>query len=719
MCYKEACERLQKRNREKRNAPNTRWKPVDIDFEKFNIEDCCLLEELETDGASSNQSDTPLQENDPLKQNAKRTKFRSKKLKHETLNQWSDNEKRIKTKSIIKDRIATELSLTSSSIQETKKKSFDSLFNQQPLLKEVNDTMSSWLMVLPTIPSLIIKALYEQGFKSPTPIQSRVLVNAVRKYHDIVGAAQTGSGKTLAFGLPILIHLVESYTARLTHAKSLPENFDTLIVVPSRELATQVFHHLNAINTFLPFKIVCLIGGISWQKQWRQLETLKPQIVVGTPGRLCVLSGSYRYAGAKEHTSHHEGNNVPVSPFLAEMSDVRHLVLDEADRVVEDGHFQELTYILQHLYDSLKNRHDRLQTFIFSATLSVGSFRNETQRSELVSKSDDTYQNSFLLSEAFRNRIKLKQKALTVIDLTLSNCNAFTTPTCNSSNRQCLPSKIGFSAIRCLEDEREFQLYLFLTHFIREKKMQCKIIVFVNAISYVYRLVSLMSLLFGSHPAFMFHPTTHYSDKNHATHHSAVPHDTQCNSEGTRVLMEFLNSKFKSRSSETSFEEFHPGGLLRKKHVADKKSSSHSLVSVLGLHSRVKQGDRLKRFEKFQANLSTSILFCTDVAARGLDIPNVDMIVHLQLPRSFSLFVHRSGRTARAKQSGQCCCFCVHQESQEWGRIFDTMGLSLDRVKPPSCLEGIVPTARNEYKARFDLATKIDQLYRKKPIFMH
>jgi superfamily II DNA/RNA helicase len=71
------------------------------------------------------------------------------------------------------------------------------------------------------------------------------------------------------------------------------------------------------------------------------------------------------------------------------MSHVRHLVLDEADRMVEDGHFQELTYILQHLYDALKNRHgipcntffplilrrvfvDRLQTFIFSATLSVG-----------------------------------------------------------------------------------------------------------------------------------------------------------------------------------------------------------------------------------------------------------------------------------------------------------------------------------------------------------
>jgi hypothetical protein len=129
--------------------------------------------------------------------------------------------------------------------------------------------------------------------------------------------------------------------------------------------------------------------------------------------------------------------------------------------------------------------------------------------------------------------------------------------------------------------------------------MQCKIIVFVNTISYVYRLVSLMSLLFGHHPAFMLNQTKKLKNKNQPTHHSPIAQETKCNSEGTRLLMEFLNNKYKSQSGEAYSGESQQPGHIKKKNLAQKTPSSQSSVSVLGIHSKIKQGDRLKRLEKY------------------------------------------------------------------------------------------------------------------------
>merc|ERR1712146_596518 len=79
-------------------------------------------------------------------------------------------------------------------------------------------------------------------------------------------------------------------------------------------------------------------------------------------------------------------------------------------------------------------------------------------------------------------------------------------------------------------------------------------------------------------------------------------------------------------------------------------------VEVFGLHSDMRQKERLKRMEKFRTS-KDGLLVCTDLAARGLDVPQVAAVLHFQAPRSVDIFVHRSGRTARAGLSGEAVAF--------------------------------------------------------------
>lgn len=153
-----------------------------------------------------------------------------------------------------------------------------------------------------------------------------------------------GSGKTLAFGLPIINYLVTEAQARAASPDNEPEDGDgraaqaggdprtalrALILCPTRELALQVADHISAIAKPLCVRVAAIVGGISPQKQARLLRYCPP-IVVATPGRLWDLMRS----GA-EH--------------LVNLRHLAFLVLDEADRMITRGHYEELTHILSHI----------------------------------------------------------------------------------------------------------------------------------------------------------------------------------------------------------------------------------------------------------------------------------------------------------------------------------------------------------------------------------
>jgi len=165
----------------------------------------------------------------------------------------------------------------------------------------------------------ILQAIKEWNFDTPTEIQSKVIPFLLSKGKDLVGLAQTGTGKTAAFGLP-LVHFA-SDTER--HPRGL-------ILAPTRELCVQIAGDLKQFAKYLPgVRIVPVYGGTSVSGQIQDISR-GCQIVVATPGRLLDLI---------------KRNRINVS-------DIEHLVLDEADIMLNMGFKEELDAILQETPDS-------------------------------------------------------------------------------------------------------------------------------------------------------------------------------------------------------------------------------------------------------------------------------------------------------------------------------------------------------------------------------
>ena len=171
------------------------------------------------------------------------------------------------------------------------------------------------------------KSILNMGFISPTPIQEQSIPIALEG-KDILGSAQTGTGKTGAFSIPLIQKLMRD------------ESATALILTPTRELAKQVLDVIdkllfgqNAIN------IACLIGGEQITKQLKQLKR-RPRVIVGTPGRV---------------NDHIERKSV-------KLNNVKYLVLDETDRMLDMGFGVQIDRILKHV--------PRVrQTLMYSATL--------------------------------------------------------------------------------------------------------------------------------------------------------------------------------------------------------------------------------------------------------------------------------------------------------------------------------------------------------------
>ena len=194
----------------------------------------------------------------------------------------------------------------------------------------------SWFGPLP-VSAEVGRALEAMGYTTPTPIQEEV-IPLVRAERDVVGQAQTGTGKTAAFGIP----LVET----LDRGAREPQ---TLVLVPTRELAVQVKDELSRLGQFRGIKAVAIYGG---QAMSRQLVALRRgvHIIVATPGRLM---------------DHMERGTVQIGK-------VRSVVLDEADQMLDIGFAKAIDYILRHTPPSR-------QTLLFSATM-PGPIKGLTRR---------------------------------------------------------------------------------------------------------------------------------------------------------------------------------------------------------------------------------------------------------------------------------------------------------------------------------------------------
>jgi ATP-dependent RNA helicase DeaD len=171
-----------------------------------------------------------------------------------------------------------------------------------------------------------LRALDELGFTDPTPIQGQA-IPVFLAGHDLIAQAHTGSGKTLAFGLPLI-----------RNCDADDKSVQALILAPTRELAQQVSEVLEAVGGPAGFRVIVLYGGVGYGPQDDGLRG-GAQIVVGTPGRVLdhIRRGTLR------------------------TSNVRVLVLDEADAMLDQGFAQDMEAIL-------KTTPASRQTALFSAT---------------------------------------------------------------------------------------------------------------------------------------------------------------------------------------------------------------------------------------------------------------------------------------------------------------------------------------------------------------
>lgn len=454
--------------------------------------------------------------------------------------------------------------------------------------------LKGWSDVFPALHPALLKAVSELGFSSPTSVQSRalnVLLNPQDR-KDVLGSAPTGSGKTLAFLLPILNHyLLSPGPSRPPLMMSDPSPTDdpslttkdgisapaappptapsaarllALLIAPTRELAMQIESHLRQLTKFIPaLRSVVLVGGMSQERQERLLAR-GPPIIIGTPGRLAEVFGT-------------------DNALQARLTNLEFLVLDEADRLSETGHFRDLDMILELLQKYSGRRH---RNFVFSATLASKAIGTLKRKLHFRSK------NPHVITDA-----------PAVASSTGDDVGAAAAVVAPSSGLGFVcPSTLQHYSLYCLDQDKIGHLYALLWGGSGGGPLSAasaahppRTLVFVNAISLTKELATTLALL-------------------------GIP--------------------------------------------------------CASLHAQMPQKQRMKVLDRFRQG-QLSVLVTSDVAARGLDIPSVAIVVHYHIPHTLDIFIHRSGRTARANQTGTSVALVAPHESAQFGRLISTARLAI------------------------------------------
>ncbi|KAJ6113732.1 ATP-dependent RNA helicase dbp3 [Penicillium sp. IBT 18751x] len=361
-----------------------------------------------------------------------------------------------------------------------------------------------------------------KAFPAPTPIQAATwpLLFAGR---DVIGIAETGSGKTLAFGLPCLKKLMVS---KRNKKASHPA---TVIISPTRELAMQIYDQLVKFADVVKAGVTCVYGGVRKDEQREALK--KAVIVVATPGRLKDLM-----------------NDESVN-----LSKVKYLVLDEADRMLDKGFEQDIKEIIRPMPVSKR------QTVMFTATW-PRSVRD--------------------LAAGFMN---------SPVTVTIGG-DPSADPRANTRIKQEVEVMDG--------REKEGRLIQLLNRSQRGTNNPEKVLVFC---------------------------------------------------------------------------------LYKKEAIRVERLIKMKGFKVAGIHGDLNQTDRFRNLEAFKSGAAT-ILVATDVAARGLDIPAVMLVINVTFPLTVEDYVHRIGRTGRAGATGHAITFFTEQDKALSGGLINVLKAAKQNV---------------------------------------
>lgn len=174
----------------------------------------------------------------------------------------------------------------------------------------------------------LLKAVTDLGFENPTDIQEKSIPHLIADDIDFIGQAQTGTGKTAAFSLPLL--------NKLNSEVGAPQ---ALIIAPTRELANQIQQDIKTFSKYMKVRSLSVYGGTPISTQIRGLKKDRPEIVVGTPGRIMDL----------------------MNRGALKLDNCRYVILDEADEMLDMGFFDDIKEIV--------GRIENKKTWMFSATM--------------------------------------------------------------------------------------------------------------------------------------------------------------------------------------------------------------------------------------------------------------------------------------------------------------------------------------------------------------
>eukprot|EP00808_Paulinella_micropora_P014493 g19175.t1 len=452
----------------------------------------------------------------------------------------------------------------------------------------------------------LVRALQE-GLKIERPTRVQCLaVPAILTGRDVLLKSQTGSGKTLAFLVPVVERL-----SKLGVALSRQDGCRALILAPTRELALQIYKVVSSVvqrvfhGRLIPGVVM---GGEKKKAEKARLRKGVP-LLVATPGRVL------------DHLQHTQA---------FELSALRFLVLDEADRLLDLGFEKDIKEILQLLDLKRGKAQERRQTVLVSATL----------------QHKDTWEQKQLTASGRGQSERDEQEAATT----------YVKEDERKEEMHRLPSSLIQEYVEVQSRHRMVALasFLRLQIFLKDRGLDYKSGKGANVVAKERRVLK----------AVVFLSTIASVELHHRLFSQAVWPDPAAQLDNSH------------------------GANVHHDPPADKQQASPLLeVPLWKLHGDLPQKERTDTYLRF-AKAAGGILLCTDVAARGLDLPAVDYILQFDPPEQCQEYIHRVGRTARMGREGKAVLFLLPSEL-EYLKELEKHFIRLLPVPLPSVLNGL------------------------------
>jgi len=429
--------------------------------------------------------------------------------------------------------------------------------------------------------------LTKMEIKQPTSIQSKAVSQLLKDNSDAFIQAETGSGKTLAYLLPIvqrLVQISETLKEQGNEGINRDSGLFAVILAPTRELSKQISTVLESLLRCAHWIVAGTVIGGEKKKSEKARLRKGVNILVATPGRLA------------DHLNNTEVLNV---------SNVRWLVLDEGDRLMELGFEQDIQRIIAQM--NLQSRAGRLgklailpekrMTILCSATLKMS-----VQKLGEMSLKDAAH----IAAEKSKEQ---QQES-------------------GEDGTSYAPAQLKQSYAIVPAKQRLVTLVALLKRAFARRGSVMKTIVFLSCADTV---------------DFHFDLFTRPEDGK------AVPQSTEKEMEAAKSG---TRPDGRIRQGNTISETRTSG-------TATAFSTSANPVTLFRLHGSLPQAIRTSTLQAFTKTTDPAVLICTDVASRGLDLPNVDYVIEYDPPFSKDDHLHRIGRTARAGRDGRALIFLM------------------------------------------------------------